>query len=453
MIRRLALAALLAGCASTEGADAWKVGVARRDITPASPIWMAGYGARTAPSDGVAQPIWVRALALEDQAGAVGLLLTLDVCGVDRDLSLEIRQGIESRHGLGLDRVVLACSHTHCGPVVGRNLITMYPLDDAQRSRVAEYTSMLRDAAIAVAGEALADRRPATLERGLGRADFGINRRNNDQAKVPELRAALALAGPSDPDVPVLVARGDDGRPRAIAFGYACHCTTLQFNRICNDYAGFAQAEIEASYPEAATLFWAGCGADQNPLPRGTLELAEQHGRELAAAVRATIDAGRLRAVAGPLSFAYSETPLAFDEIPDRAHWEAASRSENHYEAQRAKALLERLSAEGRLSPTYPYPVQAWRFGDDLLWIFLGGEVVVDYALRLKRNLGADRTWVAAYCNDVMAYIPTRRVWDEGGYEGGGAMLYYGLPTRWSGAVEDEVIAAVRGVIERLGLP
>jgi hypothetical protein len=446
--RTVRLAALAFLAVTTADAAGWKVGVARRDVTPDAPIWMAGYGARTAPSEGVVHPLWVRALAIEDEAGTAVVLVTLDVCGIDRDLSLAIRRALEERHALARDRVVLACSHTHCGPVIGRNLITMYPLDDEQRARVAEYSDRLRDAAIAVVGEALTDRKPATLARGLGRADFGVNRRNNDQGKVPELLAALALAGPNDPDVPVLVARGDDGAPRAIAFGYACHCTTLQFNRLCNDYAGFAQVELESAYPGATTFFWAGCGADQNPLPRGTLELAERHGRELASAVRTTIDAGGLRPIEGRLATAYGETAIDFDAIPDRNHWEEKARSDDRFEAQRARALLARIDAEGSLPAAYPYPIGAWRLGDDLVWIFLGGEVVVDYALRLKRNLGADSTWVAAYCNDVMAYIPTRRVWDEGGYEGGGAMLYYGLPARWSGRIEDQVIEGVREVVE-----
>ena len=108
------------------------------------------------------------------------------------------------------------------------------------------------------------------------------------------------------------------------------------------------------------------------------------------------------------------------------------------------------MDENGSLDSTYPYPVQAWTLGDDLLWIFLGGEVVVDYSLRIKRNLGTRNTWVAAYCNDVMAYIPSLRVLKEGGYEGGGAMLYYGHPAPWSEKVEDQVISGVLNVVKPL---
>jgi hypothetical protein len=91
----------------------------------------------------------------------------------------------------------------------------------------------------------------------------------------------------------------------------------------------------------------------------------------------------------------------------------------------------------------------AWRLGD-LTWIFLGGEVVVDYSLRLKRNLGTSNTWVSSYCNDVMAYIPSLRVLKEGGYEGDRSMIYYGQPTTWSDRVEDEIVAAIRRIVRRL---
>ena len=105
--------------------------------------------------------------------------------------------------------------------------------------------------------------------------------------------------------------------------------------------------------------------------------------------------------------------------------------------------MLEQLDA-GRPPPTtYPYPVQVWRLGTGLRLVTLGGEVVVDYALRLKQVLGPERTWVAGYSNDVMAYIPSRRVLKEGGYEGGASMVYYGLPTVWAPQLEDDIVREV----------
>ncbi len=74
--------------------------------------------------------------------------------------------------------------------------------------------------------------------------------------------------------------------------------------------------------------------------------------------------------------------------------------------------------------------------------MFLGGEVVVDYALRLKHELTGD-VWVTGYANDVMSYIPSRRVLREGGYEGATSMVYYGLPTTWGPTIEEAIVREV----------
>jgi hypothetical protein len=438
------LPAILGGIAPAEAEQAgWSAGVAKVVVTPSESIWMAGYGARDHPSEGVLHDLWAKALVLQDPGGQRAALVTLDICGIDRSLSLEIRERIKERYGLARAEVVLACSHTHCGPVVGTNLITMYPLDTLQRERVAGYTGILRDRVVDVVGEAIERNEPVALSWDIGRCAFAVNRRNNDQSTVPELRERLALAGPDDHDVPVLRVATPEGVIKAVAFGYACHCTTLSFYQLNGDYAGFAQIALETAHPGAVALFWAGCGADQNPLPRGTPELAERYGNDLARSVDDVL-ARPMNPVRGPLRVADEEIALAFAEIPTKEEWTRRAGSENRFEAARAKVLLETIERDGGLSTTYPYPVLIWRFGDSLDWVFLGGEVVVDYAHRIKRNLGSDRTWVAAYCNDVMAYIPSLRVLKEGGYEGGGAMVYYGLPAVWSGKVEDQVIEAVR---------
>ncbi|MEE2936778.1 MAG: hypothetical protein VYA84_12375, partial [Planctomycetota bacterium] len=95
----------------------------------------------------------------------------------------------------------------------------------------------------------------------------------------------------------------------------------------------------------------------------------------------------------------------------------------------------------------YPYPIEVWKLGADLRWVMLGGEVVVDYALRLKSELEG-HVWVAGYSNDVMAYIPSRRVLREGGYEGASSMVYYGLPTLWAPTIENAIVEEVKRQLE-----
>jgi hypothetical protein len=223
----------------------------------------------------------------------------------------------------------------------------------------------------------------------------------------------------------------------------------LDFYKFCGDYAGFAQVALETRYPGAQAMFVAGCGGDQNPIPRRTIELAMAYGNQLADSV-ARVLAGAMQPVDGPLRSSYEEIALAFATLPSKAQIEQDARSPNVYTASRARHLLTIMETRGHLDTAYPYPVQAWRLGG-LTWIFLGGEVVVDYALRIKRNLGSSHTWVSAYCNDVMAYIPSKRVLKEGGYEGSGAMVYYGQPTIWSDQVEEAIIAAVARRLNQVG--
>lgn len=425
--------------------DGWQAGVARANITPAQPMWMSGYASRDRPADGKLTDLWAKALVLKDANGKVAVLITMDLIGIGRDMSLEVRKRLEQKHDLPRSAIALATSHTHSGPIVETNLAPMFGLDDTQQQLVDAYAEELLDELVAVVGYALEDLKPARLAWGTGAATFAVNRRNNPENEVVERRAADKLVGPVDHDVPVLAVRGEDDSLRAIVFGYACHATTLADFVWCGDWPGFAQIELEHRHPQAVAMFWAGCGADQNPLPRRTVELAQDYGRQTADAIDAVL-AQPIKAIEPRIDTAYEEIDLAFSELPTKEQLTSAAAVDD-YNGRRAKMLLAQIANEGQLRATYPFPIQVWRLGNELAWVFLGGEVVVDYSLRLKREVAPTPIWVAGYSNDVMAYIPSKRVLDEGGYEGGGAMVYYGLPSPWAADVEERIISKCREMV------
>lgn len=438
----LAMIPFLVGIAMAQEKSGWKAGVASTMITPEKNMWMSGYGGRTKPSEGKVQDLYAKAVALEDQKGNRCVLVSLDLVGLDRDTSNKIRDLITSKHGLAKDSVSLACSHTHCGPVVGQNLRTMYFLDDANNKLVDEYTDALPAKISKVVGEALKNLSPADISHAQGKATFAVNRRNNKEADVPKLKEADAIKGPFDHSVPVLQVKDGNGKLKAIVFGYACHATTLGFQQWCGDYPGYAMAELEKRHPGAIALFWAGCGADQNPIPRRTLELAIEYGKHLADSVDKVLSQ-KMTPIQGSLSKNYSEISLTFADLPTREQLVQTAMGTDKFQAGRAKYLLKVLEKEGSLKQEYPYPIQTWKLGNGPQWIFLGGEVVVDYVLRIKQELG-NNPWVCAYANDVMAYIPSVRVLKEGGYEGGGSMVYYGQPAFWAPSVEERIITEVK---------
>lgn len=424
--------------------ETWKAGLAKTVITPEKPMWMSGY-IRSKPAEGKLHDLWAKALVLEDASGKRGVLVTLDLIGVGRDLSVPICQKLTKKFGFAREAIILSSSHTHTGPVVGHTLSAMHFLDEAQQKLVDDYAELLPRKIVDVVDEAVKNLAPAKLTWKIGSAGFAVNRRNNKEPDVVKLKEAGELKGPVDHDVPVLAVRDNEGKLKGIVFGYACHSTVLAFQLWSGDYPGFAQIELEKAHPGAVAMFWAGCGADQNPLPRRTVALAEDYGKQLAAGVEAVLKE-RMHPVDAKLSAAYSEVKLPYGELPGREQLAKDALSDNKYVATRARALLEKWNKEGPLQADYPYPVQLWKLGQDLEWITLGGEVVVDYALRLKKELTPGKTWVMGYANDVMAYIPSLRVLKEGGYEGGGAMIYYGLPTVWGPRVEEIIVAAVKNM-------
>jgi hypothetical protein len=430
----------------------WKAGVAKVMITPEHLMWMSGYGARNKPAEGKLHDLWAKALILEDPSGQRSVLVTMDLVGIPRDLSVAVCDELKKRHRLPREAIILSVSHTHTGPVIRHNLDDMFDLDETQRKLIRDYTQALQGKLVAVVDEAFRQLVPVRLAWGIGQATFAVNRRNNKEADVPQLRAAGQLKGPVDHDLPVLSVRDAQGNVRAIVCGYACHATVLSFYLWSGDYPGFAQRELEKAHPGAVALFWAGCGGDQNPLPRRSVTLAEEYGRQLAEGVEAVLKKP-LNPITGNLSAAYTEIDLPFGDLPSREQLLKDASDKNRAIATRAKHLLQELERNGTLRGTYPYPVQVWQFGPGLTFVALGGEVVVDYSLRLKKELGAGRTWIAGYTNDVMAYIPSLRVLKEGGYEGGGAMAYYGLPAPWGPRVEEMIVAKVHNLVQRVRHP
>jgi neutral ceramidase len=382
-------------------APAWRAGVASARITPDRPLPMAGYAVRTEPAEGTEQELYAKALVLEDAAGGRTLWITLDLIGATAGLREAVASRLTETLGLPAAALLMNASHTHCGP-------------DYDHAAAAEYRAFLETTLVDLAGRAVQTLAPANLAFGTARASVAMNRR------TPTSMGYINHpnpAGPVDHAVPVLSVRAADAALRALVFGYACHNTTMAFRRWLGDYAGYAQEYLEADHPGTTALFMMGCAGDQNPYPRRQLVYAQRHGRTLATAVEAAIEADQnpprhQRPVTGLIRAALERVDLPFAD---------ASR------------------------PPHRYPVQVIRLGDDILLVALGMETTVDYALRIKEEFAAadgPAVWVAGYSNDYPGYIPSRRVLLEGGYEA----------TRtgpWDPGLEEKILTTVRTLVER----
>ncbi|MFN7997582.1 MAG: neutral/alkaline non-lysosomal ceramidase N-terminal domain-containing protein [Bryobacteraceae bacterium] len=435
-----ALAPLLAG------AD-YQAGVASLIITPKEPIYLSGYASRKHASEGVLLDLKAKALVVQDKHGQKTAIVTTDLIGLPRSISEPVAARVQKSYGIDRAHLLLNSSHTHTGPLLANNLSLLFELDEHDQDVVNRYSQQLTDDLVNLVGAALQDMAPANLWFGHGAAHFGVNRR---EPAAKGIVIGVNSAGPTDPDVPVLKVTGADGKLRAVLFGYACHNTTLtgEHYKLSGDYAGFAQRDFEKSHPGATAMFMMLCGADQNPNPRSTVELAEQHGATLAAEIARVVDTS-MQPVHGNVRAAFQVTDLDFAHH-SRDTYESRLQDKNVFRVRHAKAML-RSYDEGHPVRHYPYPVQAISFGKSVTVLALGGEVVVDYVLRAKKEYGAKNLMVAGYSNDVMSYIPSLRVLKEGGYEADESMIYYGQPGPYAEDVEDRVFGAIHKVMARAG--
>lgn len=413
-----------------------KVGVAREDITPAYPIRLNGFGFRRTESEGITQKIWAKALAFEDPTTGPAILIAIDGLGVPDYIHSELSQRLSRSLGLKPERLCLTATHTHTAPLLKDFTPTIFSLaiPGEHLEHVDRYTSELINAMERAALSAWKDRREATLAHSVGSVSFAVNRRTR--------------GGPVDHDLPVLTIRDKSGALLAIYTSYACHCVTLSNNKISGDWAGYAQSAIEAAFPGAIAVTSAGCGADSNPrsgVVGDRADIAESQGREIAGEIVRLLKTP-MRPVVGPLAAAATQVILPYGPVPTRPQLEANAKRQDAV-GYHARFNLAKLDRGESLPQSLPYPVQTWTFGDSLAMVNLPGEVVVDYSLRLKREYDRSRLWVNGYANNAPCYIPSERVLQEGGYEGGDAMVYYDRPTKFAPGLEQRITDAVRGLI------
>lgn len=408
-------------------------------------MWLAGYGQRSEPSEGVAEDLRAKAVAIEDEDGKSVVVVSAEVLGITRSLRKDVTEAYQSRYDLEPEEVLLNVTHTHNGPEYRTDDCGILGLDEEMNQRAEEYRDRLERELVGVVGEALDDRAPAALRYNHAQCGIAMNRRRPDADRI---KFKPYPDGAVDHDVPVLVATADEDIT-AVLFGYACHPTSLPItNEFHGDWAGLAMDHLEETYSDTTAVFVQGCGGDIKAYPQREVEYTERHGRTLATAVEAAIEA-KGKTVHGPLRSTATEVTLEFQQPPDREELESRL-GDDEADDRQTRRLLDELDREGDIRTEFPYPVQAIGFGNDLTLLGLAGEVLVDYSVAIKDALEGD-VWVAGYSNEGYLYIPARRHLYEGGYEAGWVSLYWDYPTPPKQSIEDVVTETALSLAERVG--
>lgn len=383
------------------------------EITPPIGIPLSGYGFfRDRKAEGVADPLYVRAVAMEDERPT--LILAFDLLGLDFVLVGRLRKKLAVVAGVQEDRLMLTCIHTHSGP----NVI---PLRGEPRRR-GRYLRDLVEQAGAAGKEAFERaQRVRSLSRFRTRfRGFSWNRAFADGAVS---RDVGGIVFKTSAQTVALV-------------NYACHPVTLGINRqISADYPGaFNEMMARAG---VCSLFLTGPCGDLDPVVnrdtwgRGTKELANRYARLLSRAAlrgvsggkpfradRVSVATARFRArynVPGrqQLRNALAEARQTKDDPDRKARFEICWAREN-------LSLLE----SRRFARSATLYLQAFRVGEGVV-VALPAEVFFEFGETIRTSFPESEILIATNANSVVGYVPSERDFEGGGYASGLACKFY----------------------------
>ncbi|NHE56528.1 hypothetical protein [Cyclobacterium plantarum] len=424
------------------------VGLARVIITPETLVRLTGYSSRDVPFEAVHHDLWAKAMAFGDEKKGYRIIITVDLLGIPHRITEKVREALSKEIGILPANLSICASHTHSGPQIG-NIVSHFhkPLDPDELAEIALYAMGLVPKLKDLAMDAIANATPSLVSHSKGEVGFAINR-----------RTSINPNGVTDHSLPVMKITDMKGETKAVLVNYACHAVTLGplNNVVHGDWVGEAQLQMEENLPPGAmAMVVIGCGADQNSSPRMNtdnpemdLVYAKDQGKQIADEVQRLLATNDWKGIGQLPEGKMKYVELTFATMPDpkklAADAKGSGRTSNY-----SLLLLGRMARSGDIPEKIDYPIQVWDFGKELVMIFMAGEVVVDYALRLKQELGEDRVWVNAYANDMPCYIPSLRILREGGYEAETAMIGYEKPSKFTEDVEESIMSGIYAILPK----
>lgn len=428
-------------------------GVAKVNITPPVGGFLQGYS-RGKPSTGVLDELYARALVWDNGEQRLALVAA-DLIGLDESSVRRVRQRVAEGTGIAENSLLLACSHTHCGPAV----MDLCSWTDPPSPTTVEETERKIAGAVSMAVKRL---QPVRVAFGVGSMDYNINRRCPDLPGVPMLPNP---DGPVDRRVKVLRLQAEGDRdPLAVIFLYACHATSMGATLLISaEHPGQACAFIEQAYQGATMAFYLqGCTGDVRPhitdeeggFRSATPEEMQRLGRRLGAEVVRVCEtlAGGDRPPAysddATLQAARRHVRLPFGPPPETFELRRLLRGPaSDYERGWARQTLSRLQI-GPLPEVELAEVQAFRVG---AYLFLGlpGEPFTELGWRIEKVLPLP-AFVVGYANANVGYLCTTASYSEGGYEPATSYRAYGRHAPFMPDVERRLVNAAASLGKRV---
>ncbi|MBX3015071.1 MAG: neutral/alkaline non-lysosomal ceramidase N-terminal domain-containing protein [Caldilineaceae bacterium] len=411
-----------------------QAGVAQIEITPPIGTALTGFIARSGPATGVHDPLYAKALVVDNGTTQVALL-TLDVLGVHRAYVAQVRTAIAAATGIPAGNILLACSHTHAGPATFF-LEGCGEMDEA-------YLAVLHQKLVDVTHAAWQTRVPARFGVGHGQVTTSVHNRRTPGAII-------------DPDLGILRVESMSGALLAVVLNYTCHptCVTGVNQLLSAEYCGYAAAQIQRA-TGAVTLFITGAIGDVGPVTRGWA-VWEQIGSAVAAeALRvlptiAVAEWHHLAVTAGDLLLPLLPPPTTGELAALMAALQEQAADSDYmqqpYQPQIVGAMLawatKTLAAvtEQRVQMAVTTELQILQIGE-LALVSAPGELFVELGLAVKQGSGRAHLFICGFGNDNIGYIPTPHAYPHGGYEVDEAYKYYGYPAALAPAAGQHYVA------------
>jgi hypothetical protein len=384
-------------CAAEE--PAFKVGFAKRDITPTAPMPMWGYGDRhDALSQGVLEPLWAKAVVIEaadERLAIVGLDIGR---GPTADMMDRIRREVAEK--AGVNQVMISGSHSHHGPVIeltDREGFGKGKFDDA-----VAYSKRLPELLIEAIVEAKKNTAPARM--GVAKKDLELNR-NRHTRQMPK---------PTDPMLAVIRFDALDGKPLAVVVNYAAHPVTLpgELLKFSPDYPGALQNRVESSM-STNCVFMQGAAGDMSP-NRGSLD-TKGYGEALGDHAVSLAQSIETKAPQKP-SIKAKVDRFKFTSRVDFSNPILAATFERSFFPELVRNFFHEF--QGGIEPELTTVL----LNGELALVGGSGEFFCNHSNRLKQRAYVPNTLFFGYCNGHHMYFPTIEAASEGGYGGAPAV-------------------------------
>lgn len=429
-----------------------KLGTAKADITPPSPVPLAGYASRRSVYDGVTRPLYLRVWLFEQSAAGGGerhkaLLLQADLIYWSTERVRAMKLNIQAKWNIDPACVIFHASHTHGGP---QTTDEFHPLLGLMST---DYIAALERTVEQLITEAHNNTEAVTIERGTGACEgIGINRRKN----VDDAAAVMAPNpdGLNDTEVTTIRFMTANNRTKGLLFHFTCHPTTTSANWIHSDYCGYAMERLDEVFGDGVSCFLQGCCGDIRPLMTdetgefcsGDDEDVRRFGTVLAEAVEeilhkpmTLLEAASIEGWTRPVKLAFEETPL--DEFigENTDGNEIVQIWKQMMEANRSRLLMNGIVLE----------MQLLKLAEGFSLLGMSGEMVVAYGLWVKRQSGGC-VLPLGYSNGMVGYVSTAQQIKEGGYESVTSGYVFGYPGPFTADVETRVKDGLHELMEKL---